>query len=190
MVCRAIWDGLLGLPPERESRRVTPQDSRLLEKLMKRIGVSQSTAHLRFGDGWRLEPRALDAGPGWEDRLAVRDDGLVQEGGRVRLDLVRQLAEAVRYAHNPSLYHRALSARSVYVCAREDGSDPVLRIADWQTAARDFETSLHRSLGDTPLDGDLIADIAQVYLAPRRIRSSPTLSTSMSSAWAASPISC
>ncbi|WP_438271501.1 BREX system serine/threonine kinase PglW [Streptomyces microflavus] len=238
-----IWDGLLALPPERESWRVTPQDSQLLEKLMKRIGVSQSTAHLRFGDGWRLEPRALDAGPGWEDRLAVRDDGLVQEGGRVRiylageaasgqqrrrvdraarreyqvlqginhrgivqavqihehqggpailfrhretdlrldayldayggrltpsvrLDLVRQLAEAVRYAHNRSLYHRALSARSVYVSAREDGSEPVLRIADWQTAARDFETSLHRSLGDTPLDAGLIADIAQVYLAP------------------------
>ncbi|MFJ4771561.1 BREX system serine/threonine kinase PglW [Streptomyces uncialis] len=238
-----IWEGLLGLPPERENWRVTPQDSQLLEKLMKRIGVSQSTAHLRFGDGWRLEARALDAGPGWEDRLAVRDDGLVQESGRVRvylagqaaseqqrhqvdraarreyqvlqginhrgivqavqirehqggpailfrhresdlrldayldayggrltpavrLDLVRQLAEAVRYAHNRSLYHRALSARSVYVTAREDGSEPVLRIADWQTAARDFDTSLHRSLGDTPLDAGLIADVAQVYLAP------------------------
>ncbi|MEY2226760.1 MULTISPECIES: BREX system serine/threonine kinase PglW [Streptomyces] len=238
-----IWDGLLGLPPERESWRVTPQTSQLLETLIKRIGISHSTAHLRYGDDWRLEPRALDAGPGWEDRLAERDDGLVKESGRVRiylageaasaqqrhavdraarreyqvlqginhrgivqavqirehvsgpailfrhrvsdlrldayldayggrltpelrLDLVRQLAEAVRYAHNRSLYHRALSARSVYVSAREDGGEPVLRIADWQTAARDFETSLHRSLGDTPLDAGLIADVAQVYLAP------------------------
>ncbi|MET8112960.1 protein kinase domain-containing protein [Streptomyces prasinus] len=238
-----IWDGLLSLPPERESRRVTPQTSLLLEELMKRIGVSHSTTHLRFGDDWRLEPRALDAGPGWEDRLAQRDDGLVQENGRVRiylageaasqhqrhqvdraarreyhvlqginhrgivqavqiqehvsgpailfrhrtsdlrldayldayggrltpearLDLVRQLAEAVRYAHNRSLYHRALSARSVYVSAREDGSEPVLRIADWQTAARDFKTTMHHTLGDTPLDADLIADVAQVYLAP------------------------
>ncbi|MEU0427267.1 BREX system serine/threonine kinase PglW [Streptomyces canus] len=238
-----VWDGLLGLPPERESWRITPQAGQLLERLMKRIGVSHSTAHLRFADDWRLEPRALDAGPGWEDRLAVRDDGLAKESGRVRiylagqasspqqrqavdraalreyqvlqginhrgivqavqirehvggpailfrhrasdlrldayldayggrltpevrLDLVRQLAEAVRYAHNRSLYHRALSARSVYVSAQEDGSDPVLRIADWQTAARDFETTLHRTLGDTPLDAGLIADVAQVYLAP------------------------
>ncbi|KAF4405357.1 BREX system serine/threonine kinase PglW [Streptomyces lycii] len=238
-----IWDDLLGLPPERESRRITPQTGQLLEQLMKRIGVSHSMAHLRFGDGWSLEPRALDAGPGWEDRLAKRDDGLVPESGRVRiylagqapsaeqrrqvdraarreyqvlqginhrgivqavqirehqggpailfrhrasdlrldayldayggrltpavrLDLVRQLAEAVRYAHNRSLYHRALSARSVYVSAREDGSDPVLRIANWQTAARDFDTSLHLSLGDTPLDVGLIADAAEVYLAP------------------------
>ncbi|WP_371612449.1 BREX system serine/threonine kinase PglW [Streptomyces clavifer] len=238
-----IWDGLLSLPPERESWRVTPRTGLLLEKLMKHIGVSHSMAHLRFGGDWRLEPRALDAGPGWEDRLATRDDGLVKESGRVRiylagqaastqqrdavdraarreyqvlqginhrgivqavqirehaggpailfrhrasdlrldayldaygsrltpkdrLDMVRQLAEAVRYAHNRSLYHRALSARSVYVSAEEDGSDPVIRVADWQTAARDFRTTLHRSLGDSPLDSGLIADVAQVYLAP------------------------
>ncbi|UAX55689.1 BREX system serine/threonine kinase PglW [Streptomyces sp. A144] len=242
-----IWEGLLGLPPERDSRRVTPQDSQRLEMLMKRIGISHSTSHLRFGDDWRLAPRALDAGPGWEDRLAVRDDGLVKESGRVRiylsgqaasseqrgrvdraalreyqvlqginhrgivqavqirehqggpailfrhqesdlrldayldaygdrltppvrLDLVRQLADAVRYAHDRSLYHRALSARSVYVSAREDGTEPVLRIADWQTAARDFDTTSHLSLGQTPLDSGLVADIAQVYLAPEAAR--------------------
>ncbi|WP_328223975.1 BREX system serine/threonine kinase PglW [Streptomyces sp. NBC_00104] len=242
-----IWDGLLGLPPERESWRVTPQDSQRLEMLMKRIGISHSTAHLRFGDDWLLAPRALDAGPGWEDRLAARDDGLVKENGRVRiylsgqassaeqrarvdraalreyqvlqginhrgivqavqirehqggpailfrhqesdlrldayldayggrltpavrLDLVRQLAEAVRYAHNRSLYHRALSARSVYVSAHEDGTEPVLRIADWQTAARDFDTTSHLTLGQTPLDSGLVADIAQVYLAPETTR--------------------
>ncbi|MGA4865346.1 BREX system serine/threonine kinase PglW [Streptomyces lavendulocolor] len=242
-----IWDGLLGLPPERESWRVTPQDSQRLEMLMKRIGISHSTSHLRFANDWQLEPRAMDAGPGWEDRLARRDDGLVKESGRVRiylsgqaasaeqrgrvdraalreyqvlqginhrgivqaaqiyehqggpailfrhretdlrldaflnaygdrlapavrLDLVRQLAEAVRYAHNRSLYHRALSARSVYVSAREDGTEPVLRIADWQTAARDFDTTSHLSLGQTPLDSGLVADVAQVYLAPETAR--------------------
>ncbi|MGW2558670.1 BREX system serine/threonine kinase PglW [Streptomyces sp. NPDC001514] len=238
-----IWDDLLGKPPERESWRITPQSAQLLEQLMQKIGISHSTAHLRYGDDWKLEPGVLDAGPGWEDRLAVRDDGLVQEEGRVRiylveqmagdaarhaadraarreyqvlqgiahrgvaqavqirqhqggpailfrhrhtdlrldayldayggrltpetrLDLVRQLAEALRYAHNRSLYHRALAARSVYVSAKEDGADPVVRITDWQTAARDFDTTSMRSIGDTPLDGGLIEDAAQVYLAP------------------------
>ncbi|MFE1902227.1 BREX system serine/threonine kinase PglW [Streptomyces gardneri] len=238
-----IWDDLLGKPPERESWRITPQSAQLLEQLMQKIGISHSTAHLRFGDDWKLEPSVLDAGPGWEDRLAVRVDGLVQEEGRVRiylveqmageaarraadraarreyqvlqgithrgiaqaaqihqhqggpailfrhrhsdlrldaylaayggkltpevrLDLVRQLGEALRYAHNRSLYHRALSARSVYVSAKEDGAEPAVRITDWQTAARDFETTSMRSIGDTPLDGGLIEDSAQVYLAP------------------------
>lgn len=238
-----IWDDLLGKPPERESWRITPHTAQLLEQLMQKIGISHSTAHLRYGDDWKLEPRALDAGPGWEDRLAIRDDGLVQEEGRVRiylveqmagdaakraadraarreyqvlqgithrgiaqavqirqhqggpailfrhrhidlrldayldayggkltpeirLDLVRQLAEALRYAHNRSLYHRALAARSVYVSAKENGAEPVVRITDWQTAARDFDTTSMRSIGDTPLDAGLIEDAAQVYLAP------------------------
>ncbi|MDG9685967.1 BREX system serine/threonine kinase PglW [Streptomyces sp. DH18] len=238
-----VWDDLLGLPPERENWRVSPDTGRLLEQLMQRIGISHSTAHLRYGDDWKLEPRALDAGPGWEDRLSTRVDGLVQEEGRVRiylvgqaaadqerhkvdraarreyqvlqginhrgiaqavqirehqggpailfrhrhtdlrldayldaygglltpelrLDLVRQLGEAVRYAHNRSLFHRALSARSVYVTAKDNGVEPVLRITDWQTAARDFETTSLRSLGETSLDAGLIADVAQTYLAP------------------------
>ncbi|MFH9007223.1 BREX system serine/threonine kinase PglW [Streptomyces afghaniensis] len=238
-----IWDDLLGKPPERENWRITPPTAHLIEQLMQQIGISHSTAHLRFGDDWKLEPRALDAGQSWEDRLAVRDDGLVQEEGRVRiylveqmatdaarevadraarreyqvlqgithrgiaqavqirehqggpailfrhrhtdlrldayldayggrltpenrLDLVRQLAEALRYAHNRSLYHRALAARSVYVSAKEDGGEPVVRITDWQTAARDFNTSSMRSIGDTPLDPELIEDAAQVFLAP------------------------
>jgi serine/threonine protein kinase len=238
-----IWDDLLGLPPQRESWRVTPEFSReVLPKLLVKIGITHSQAHLNFGDGWKLEPRALDAGPGWEDRLARRED-IVREEGRVRiylveqqaaeegrrtveraarreyqvlqgithrgiaqavqirqhqggpailfrhsygdlrldaylaahgdriapktrLELVRQLAEAVRYAHNRSLYHRALSARSVYVSAREDGSRPILRIIDWQTAARESDTTGLRSMSVTTLDGDHVDRSAQAYLAP------------------------
>lgn len=85
-----------------------------------------------------------------------------------RLDLVRQLAEAVRYAHNRSLYHRALAARSVYVSFKEGGSHPELRITDWQTAARDFDSNatFFRSIGGSALDAALIEDAARVYLAP------------------------
>ncbi|MFG2511526.1 hypothetical protein [Streptomyces sp. NPDC048584] len=70
-----VWDDLLGRPPERESWRITPVIGQRLEQLMQRIGIGHSTAHLRFGDDWKLQPRALDAGPGWEDRLAVGTTG-------------------------------------------------------------------------------------------------------------------
>ncbi|MFB7558990.1 BREX system serine/threonine kinase PglW [Streptomyces brevispora] len=85
-----------------------------------------------------------------------------------RLDLVRQLAEAVRHAHSRSLYHRALAARSVYVSFRGEGVSPELRITDWQTAARDFDSSatFFRSIGASSLDAALIEDAAHVYLAP------------------------
>ncbi|MFF3140931.1 BREX system serine/threonine kinase PglW [Streptomyces sp. NPDC057927] len=243
---KRIWQDFLGLPPDRPERRITPEFSRhTLPQLLKTIGIRQSTAHLRFGEAWKMQPHPLDAGPSWEDRLASRDDGLVQEEGRVRiylvsqmatdaarksteraarreyqvlqgishrgivdavefrdheggpailfrhrhtdlrldqyldtyggrlspetrLDLVRQLAEAVRYAHNRSLYHRALAARSVYVSFRADGSRPELRITDWQTAARDFDSNatFFRSIGGSALDAALIEDAALVYLAP------------------------
>ncbi|MGH3622275.1 MAG: protein kinase domain-containing protein, partial [Sciscionella sp.] len=81
-------------------------------------------------------------------------------------DLLRQLAEALRYAHSRSLYHRALAARSVYVSAKQDGSAPVLRIIDWQAAARDFDTTSMSSIGTTSLPGEHVADVSGVYLAP------------------------
>ncbi|GDY33794.1 BREX system serine/threonine kinase PglW [Gandjariella thermophila] len=95
--------------------------------------------------------------------LAVHGDRLTPE---VRLDLVRQLAEALRYAHGHSLYHRALAARSVYVSAKDDGFNPVLRIIDWQSAARDFDTTGMSSIGNSTLTGQHLADVAEVYLAP------------------------
>lgn len=217
-----IWRDLLATPPQRESQRVTADFSRQLPRLLEKIGIRASTAHLRFGDGWELTSDRLDAGPSWEDRLAKRT-GIVREEGRVRiyltelqateerrqsvdraarreyqvlqgiahrgivqaaeirehqggpailfrhsatdlrldsylalhgerltpevrLDLVRQLAEALHYAHSRSLYHRALAARSVYVSAKEDGASPVLRVIDWQSAARDFDTTVPRAL--------------------------------------------
>ncbi|MEU5614917.1 BREX system serine/threonine kinase PglW [Streptomyces sparsogenes] len=243
---KRIWQDFLALPPERPERRITPEFSRhTLPQLLKTIGIHQSTGHLRFSDAWKMRPHPLDAGASWEDRLASRDDGLVQEEGRVRvylvsqgatqaarksieraalreyqvlqgithrgivdavefreheggpailfrhrhtdlrldqyldtyggkltpemrLDLVRQLAEAVRYAHNRSLYHRALAARSIYVSFRGDGANPELRITDWQTAARDFDSNVtfFRSIGGSALDVALIEDAARVYLAP------------------------
>jgi hypothetical protein len=57
--------------------------------LFETVGITQSTAHLKFGDGWTLESRPLDAGPTWEDRLARRDD-IIREEGRVRIYLVSQ----------------------------------------------------------------------------------------------------
>ncbi|CAM5543047.1 protein kinase [Streptomyces spiroverticillatus] len=248
-----IWQDFLGLPPGRPEKRITEEFARhQLPRLLKAIGIKQSTSHLKFGEAWRMRPHPLDAGPSWEDRFAERVDGLAHEEGRVRiylvgqqadevakrtteraarreyqvlqgvthrgiaaaveireheagpailfrhretdlrldqylathggrltpemrLDLVRQLAEAVRHAHSRSLYHRALAARSVYVTARPDGSRPELRITDWQTAARDFDTNatLLRSLGNATFDPGLIEDAAQVYLAPESDQAYP-----------------
>ncbi|WP_441247344.1 BREX system serine/threonine kinase PglW [Kitasatospora sp. McL0602] len=240
-----IWKDFLGLPPQRDSENARQERLKLAEALpdlMKMIGVRASTAHLNFGDGWQLDGRPLDGGPTWEDRLAVREQPIREEGRvrvylvsqqataenrssveraarreyqvlqginhrgiaqardfrdhqggpailfnhrasdlrldaylathgpsltpEARLELVRQLAEALRYAHRRSLYHRALAARSVYVSCKPDGSSPVLRIIDWQVAARDFDTTSYSSIGDPSAGGDHVENSAQAYLAP------------------------
>src|SRR5215510_4843278 len=53
-----------------------------------------------------------------------------------RLGLVRQIAEALQYAHEHRLYHRALSPQTLLVTAPAR-SKPLVKIFDWQTAQRD-----------------------------------------------------
>ena len=79
------------------------------------------------------------------DTAAARLDHFITSlGTNQRLDildalgLLRQIAEAVRFAHAQRLYHRALSPHSIYVNARDDGSFSV-KIGNWFTADRSFE---------------------------------------------------
>ncbi|MGM8930215.1 BREX system serine/threonine kinase PglW [Salinicola halophyticus] len=55
------------------------------------------------------------------------------------IDLVRQIAEAVKYAHGQRLYHRALSPQNIYVKQLPDGGLRC-KIANWSTASRIFES--------------------------------------------------
>ena len=68
--------------------------------------------------------------------MAARGSELELE---TRLEMIRQLAEALDHAHRRHLYHRALASRCVYV--EMDGRYPRLRICDWQVAARPNGTS-------------------------------------------------
>ncbi|MEV4770560.1 BREX system serine/threonine kinase PglW [Micromonospora humida] len=127
-----------------------------------------------------------EAGPALifrHDPRAVRlDHYLAQHHDRLdalsRLAMIRQLAEAVAYAHRRHLHHRALSARSVLVSPgrmRRGGSEeeawlvPQLQISDWQAATRAADSTGGGS-GDpvTPSthEGAHIERSAQAYLAP------------------------
>jgi serine/threonine protein kinase len=91
-----------------------------------------------------------------------------------RLQMIRQLAEALDHAHRRHLYHRALAPRSVYV--ELDGRYPRLRIADWQVAARPDVTTggtaRTRPTSQTAQAGGAAALLAHIersagpYLAP------------------------
>jgi serine/threonine protein kinase len=84
-----------------------------------------------------------------------------------RLEMIRQLAEALNHAHRRHLYHRALAPRSVHV--EMDGRYPRLRIADWQVAARPQNTNNTRTTTQYTGPSALAKHIegaAGPYLAP------------------------
>jgi len=109
---------------------------------------------------------------------AVRLDHFMAERGDrleigTRLDMIRQLADAVAYAHSRHLHHRALSARSVFV---EPGTGtaagwgtPRLQISDWQAAVREPDSNSGGSgVPATPPSrmGAHLERAAESYLAP------------------------
>lgn len=114
-----------------------------------------------------------------QDALRL-DHYLAEHGARLdlpaRLGLIRQLAEAVRYAHDRRLVHRALSPRAVIVERADGGWDtPRLRVGEWQTAARGLSSAVtrhhppvaaqHRVVPTTHA-GQHVESAAAPYLAP------------------------
>jgi serine/threonine protein kinase len=98
--------------------------------------------------------------------IAARPEELPVE---TKLEMIRQLAEALDHAHRRHLYHRALAPRSVYI--EMDGRYPRLRIADWQVAARPHSTSTPGTRTSTQLSGPAallkhVERSAGSYLAP------------------------
>ncbi|MBK5914701.1 BREX system serine/threonine kinase PglW [Rhodocyclus purpureus] len=111
------------------------------------------------------------------DPAAVRLDHLISERGQLltvdqRLQLVRDLAEALKYAHGKRLYHRALGPQSVLV--RADGNALKLQLMNWQTAARDVDAddTVHRTTGTRHVEA-YVEDPGLVYLAPETTRADP-----------------
>jgi serine/threonine protein kinase len=88
-----------------------------------------------------------------------------------RLDLLRQLAVGLGYAHGKRLYHQGLTPQNVLV-RDPTSARPRVQIMNWQVAARgEGNTSavLMMTVGSRDLD-EHFADPAKVYLAPESLR--------------------
>lgn len=106
------------------------------------------------------------------DPKAIRLDHFLSRRGPTldltqRIDLVRQLAEALRFAHEKKVFHRALSPRSVLVSAA-DTDRPRLKIFNWQLGSRGLGggESSSRDISATAHADYLLDEQAGVYLAP------------------------
>lgn len=84
-----------------------------------------------------------------------------------RLRLLRQVADAIRYAHARRLHHRALTPRAVLVAT--EGGDPVVKVRNWQVADRQGSrggTAVGPIVSATVHPSGLLDDSSAGYLAP------------------------
>lgn len=113
------------------------------------------------------------------DTKAQRLDHLLRDRGAQltvdqRLQLVRDIAETLKFAHSKRLYHRALGPQSIMIYGA-DGTTLAPRLMNWQTASRDASNpdTAHRTTGTRHVE-DYVEDPGLVYLAPETSRADPT----------------
>jgi serine/threonine protein kinase len=121
------------------------------------------------------------------DPKAVRLDHLLREKGKTltitqRLQLVRDIAETLKYAHAKRLYHRALGPQSILVHGADSGVMQ-LRLMNWQTASRNVSATaapntVHRTTGTSHVE-DYVEDPGLLYLAPETTRADPAQGASL-----------
>jgi serine/threonine protein kinase len=121
------------------------------------------------------------------DPKAVRLDHLLRERGKTltvtqRLQLVRDIAETLKYAHSKRLYHRALGPQSILVNDL-DGGVMHVRLMNWQTASRNVgdlasPNTVHRTTGTRHVE-DYVEDPGLIYLAPETTRADPAQGPSL-----------
>lgn len=121
------------------------------------------------------------------DPKAVRLDHLLREKGKTltvtqRLQMVRDIAETLKYAHSKRLYHRALGPQSILVHGVDTGALH-LRLMNWQTASRNVGSSaspntVHRTTGTRHVE-DYVEDPGLLYLAPETTRADPSQGASL-----------
>lgn len=114
------------------------------------------------------------------DPKAQRLDHLLRDRGAQftvtqRLQLVRDIAETLKYAHSKRLYHRALGPQSIMIYAPEPGGTLAPKLMNWQTAAREGNdpNTVHRTTGTRHVE-DYVEDPGLVYLAPETTRADAT----------------
>jgi serine/threonine protein kinase len=104
----------------------------------------------------------------YEPRAMRLDHYLATRGARLtpdnRLELMRQMADAVRYAHSKKVIHRALAPQSVLVMD-PDAAVPRIKVFNWQVGVRDSETASSATVHVQ----ELVDRQATVYMAPESL---------------------
>lgn len=142
--------------------RAALREFRLIETLQPHPGILRCDTYTEYELGAALIFEY--------DPLATRLDhyllGWKSLGVDVRLKLLRQIAEAIRFAHEKKVVHRGLSPQSILVTS--DRNCPSVKICNWQVG---YRADVSTSRGSTEVTATshidrLVEDISTAYLAP------------------------
>ena len=130
-------------------------------------GILRAKGYTEHERGPALIYEHLPSSQRFDHFLAERGDRLSVDA---RLDLLRQIATAVRYAHGKRLYHRALSPQNILVLD-PDADSLRLQIFNWETAARESTGTRMTSLGLSATShlANHIEEASAVYMAPETL---------------------
>jgi serine/threonine protein kinase len=99
--------------------------------------------------------------------LAERGDRLTVD---TRLDLLRQVAEALRFAHGKRLYHRTLCPQNILVLDPQARA-PRVQVLNWQTGLREPSSTRATSFGVSMTShlANYVEEESAVYMAPEAL---------------------
>lgn len=125
-----------------------------------------------------LVPAESEFGPaivfGFDPTAQRLDHYLTESGAHLdvgkRLELLRQVADAIRYAHDKDVVHRALSPQSIFILL-DKAAQPRVQIYNWHTGSRlaDGSFSGLTNLTVSLHAAQLLEDPARAFLAPETL---------------------
>lgn len=152
---------------ERETiERAAQREARLLESL-QHPGILRREGFTEHELGPALvfehDPQAVRL----DHYLAEQKDSL---GVDVRLDLMRQIAEVIRFAHDKKVVHRGLCPQSILV-TQPEADRPRIKVFNWQIGYREGSTTTgtSRQISATSHADRLVEDASTAYMAPEAV---------------------
>ena len=110
------------------------------------------------------------------DPLNIRLDHFLAQrkanlGIDLQLDLIRQIADVIRYAHEKKVVHRALSPQSILI-TNANSDRPRVKVFNWQVGYRRGTSSgVSQGVTATSHVDRLVDDISTAYMAPEAFSS-------------------
>jgi serine/threonine protein kinase len=165
---RVYLEGLQGEKDRPTLRRAAEREFQILER-MDHPGILRVDTLTETESGPALVFRWQEGAQRLDHYLA----GLAQPlAADAALEILRQITEAIAYAHRKKVIHRGLSPQAIIVIPGMPASVPVVQISSWNLGFMDagtsagatrtrFSTSLHA--------GQFVEDEATVFFAPEAV---------------------